>query len=178
MLWHEGIPRVDYMIIEFNELLKRKSYAKDIDLSFNMKSFLYQGDEIIFKSPVKAKGKASIQEDIIHFDVQVSFVIELTCTRCLDRYTSNFDINIFEEYTNNPKKESEDIIFITEDSIDMEEVIKNNILLSLPIKKLCSNDCKGLCQHCGANLNKSQCNCSQDDIDIRMAKLKDLFLSD
>ncbi|SHI69163.1 uncharacterized protein SAMN05444401_1365 [Clostridium amylolyticum] len=166
------------MKIEFNDLFKRKNFTKDLEGTFTMESFLYEGDEIVFKSPVKAKGKASVLEDIIQLDMEVSAVIELTCTRCLDRYTSNINLNIFEEYTNDSQKENEDIIFITEEYLDIKKVITDNILLSLPIKKLCSNDCKGLCQNCGANLNRNTCNCPQEDVDIRMAKLKNLFLSD
>ena len=56
--------------------------------------------------------------------------------------------------------------------------MENNILLTLPIKRLCKEDCKGLCQQCGNNLNLSTCQCDNDDIDPRLAKLKDLFSTD
>ncbi len=166
------------MKIEFNDLIKRKNFTKDLEGTITMESFLYEGDEIIFKSPVKAKGEASVLEDILELNLEVSTDIELTCTRCLDRYTSNINLNISEVYTNDSQKENEDIIFITEDYIDIDKVIIDNILLSLPIKKLCSDNCKGLCQSCGANLNRTTCNCSKEDVDIRLAELKNLFLSD
>ncbi len=108
----------------------------------------------------------------------MSTTIEVTCSRCLDRYSTNIELSISEEYTNNQMQESEDVILVADSSIDLEQVIKENILLSLPIKKLCSEDCKGLCQNCGVNLNKGNCDCFKGDVDIRMANLKDLFLRD
>ncbi len=166
------------MILEIKDLSKRKNFTKHIDEVFNSESFLYNGEEISFLSPIKAKGKVSIREDLIELDLNISTTLELTCTRCLDRYPSDIDINIFEEYSQDTEQDNIDVIQITEDYIDLEKVIKDNIILTLPIKKLCRDNCKGLCQNCGTNLNHSECHCSKEDVDIRMAKLKDLFLSE
>ncbi len=166
------------MKLEIKDLLKRKNFIKDIDEIFHCDSFLYNSEEIKFLSPIKAKGKVSVRENLVVLDIEASTTLELTCTRCLDRYNSDITLNIFEEYSQDTKQENPDVIIITEDYIDLLKVIKDNIIVSLPIKKLCKDNCKGLCQSCGVNLNHEQCSCFKDDVDIRMAKLKDLFLSD
>ncbi|SUY61625.1 ribosomal protein L32 family protein [Clostridium sporogenes] len=65
-------------------------------------------------------------------------------------------------------------MLLKNEAIDVTEVIENNIIIELPIKRLCKKNCKGLCQQCGANLNFSKCKCEKD-IDPRLAKLKDFF---
>ena len=55
---------------------------------------------------------------------------------------------------------------------------RRSILFSLPMKVVCSEDCKGLCQHCGADLNEGDCGCSQENIDPRWAALVDIMEKD
>jgi len=87
-------------------------------------------------------------------------------------------IHAHEKFSNNSDNKDDEIIFIDGDTIDITNIVKNNIILSLPFKKLCKDDCKGICQNCGGNLNTTSCHCKEDDIDPRLAKLKDLFSAD
>jgi uncharacterized protein len=56
--------------------------------------------------------------------------------------------------------------------LPLHEMIREQIYLSLPMKFLCSADCKGLCPNCGANLNEVECDCDRDQMDPRWASLK------
>jgi uncharacterized protein len=58
--------------------------------------------------------------------------------------------------------------------LDLSEAIRQNALLAVPMKPLCREDCSGLCQQCGKDLNKGQCDCNKSEIDPRWAKLADL----
>jgi uncharacterized protein len=60
------------------------------------------------------------------------------------------------------------------DKIDVKPEVIEYSLLAVPMKKLCKNDCKGLCYHCGKNLNVDNCDCQDDSIDIRWQPLADL----
>ena len=71
--------------------------------------------------------------------------------------------------------EDEQIIFVEGDSIDITEIVENSIISTLPIKRLCKNDCNGLCHQCGKNLNEDSCQCTTNDVDLRLAKLQELF---
>ena len=84
------------------------------------------------------------------------------------------DIDIEERFTNNPDLEDEGIMFVDGDTINITEVIENCIISTLPIKRLCKEDCKGLCPEC-VNKNVENCNCIDYDVDIRLAKLRELF---
>ena len=59
------------------------------------------------------------------------------------------------------------------DSIDLDELVREQILLALPTRHLCREDCKGLCQKCGADLNAGDCSCEQGETDPRWAALAD-----
>jgi uncharacterized protein len=60
--------------------------------------------------------------------------------------------------------------------IDLDEVIFEQVVLQVPMKPLCSESCRGLCPHCGVNLNKTTCNCQNEVIDERLAVLKRIKL--
>ena len=62
--------------------------------------------------------------------------------------------------------------------IDIDDIVANNFLMNVEGKYLCSEDCKGLCQHCGADLNEGDCGCSQENIDPRWATLIDIMEKD
>jgi uncharacterized protein len=58
--------------------------------------------------------------------------------------------------------------------LDLREAIRQNALLAIPMKPLCREDCAGLCQKCGQDLNEGQCDCTKPEIDPRWSKLADL----
>ena len=68
-----------------------------------------------------------------------------------------------------------DLDYYTGEIVDLESILREQIILMLPLKPLCDETCKGLCPHCGANLNHETCTCSTDAVDspfARLAKLK------
>ena len=60
-------------------------------------------------------------------------------------------------------------------SLDVDKLVFDEILLNRPLKVLCSNDCKGICRTCGANLNHAPCSCCKTEPDPRMAAIRDVF---
>ena len=61
------------------------------------------------------------------------------------------------------------------EQIDIGEAVRDGMLLSLPMKNLCSDACKGLCPVCGTDLNYDQCGCDGEEADPRMQRLRDWF---
>jgi uncharacterized protein len=59
--------------------------------------------------------------------------------------------------------------------LDLTEVVRQNLLLTLPMSALCSSQCRGLCPDCGANLNEGPCGCQREEADPRLAALRDLL---
>lgn len=93
------------------------------------------------------------------YDADVS--LRMTCARCLKELEQknhyHFEHILVRELANN----NDDYIVAEGDVVDMSETALTDILLELPSKVLCSEDCKGLCPVCGADLNVSDCSCEQ-----------------
>ncbi|MFL0195945.1 YceD family protein [Clostridium sp. WILCCON 0269] len=167
------------MELNISELLKEKKVEKKLNLIIQ-EDGLYDGIEYIkLLQPISFIGTLSKVEDDFTLKGKLQGVLELTCSRCIEKFPYAIDIAIVEKFTNIDKVDRDDeIIFINSDVIDITQVIQNNIILTLPIKRLCKENCKGLCQQCGTNLNKFECQCKSHDIDLRLAKLKDMFFTD
>jgi uncharacterized protein len=166
------------MTIDVSSLLKRKIEKKEIHLVINESELFVSNKEVQCKKPVELEGVLSLTGSILSLDCEIDTELTLQCSRCVERFSYPLKFEIHEKFSNDPGDEDENIIFIDSDNIDITEVIENNIIITLPIKILCNEDCKGLCQHCGINLNVSTCNCDNKDTDPRLAKLKDLFSTD
>jgi uncharacterized protein len=110
--------------------------------------------------------------------------LELTCGRCLEPFTlpveGDFDLRYVPRTENVGEGEREvgeddlTTAFYDDDQIDVGELIAEQFHLALPMKPLCSEDCKGLCPHCGTNLNAGTCSCTEKWEDPRLAVLRAL----
>lgn len=161
------------MIINFSD-----SYlnAKKFDYEFTLNSINFDGEEIVSLEPVKVHGEVRVYNNILTLKAKVNTVLELTCSRCLENFSLPINLELEDKFTNNTSMdEDDDVVLVQGDALDIADTIVKNIISTLPIKRLCSENCKGLCQQCGTNLNKANCKCDNGDVDIRLAKLKDLF---
>lgn len=128
--------------------------------------------------------------DGIRVKGKVGGVVSMECTRCLQDYGQELDIDVDEFYRRpglsivNPEGRTasheievpeEDEYIVDEGIIDLNLLLNDYVMLGLPIKRLCDELCKGLCEVCGANLNEAECGCVIEDIDPRLAPLRELL---
>lgn len=167
------------MKISLNEIIEGQKLYLDlnVDVKLNVNDL---GDEISVISPVSFLGKIINQSGKILLIGKYSCDIEFICHRCLDHFTRKVQGNIEERLVldDSEESETEDFYSINNSKIDLREIIEDSLILSLPIKVICDDNCKGLCPICGANLNSDQCTCTEDKIDPRLAKLKELLQND
>ncbi|KKQ78552.1 MAG: hypothetical protein UT02_C0063G0002 [Parcubacteria group bacterium GW2011_GWC2_38_7] len=105
------------------------------------------------------------------------FSVKQTCSLCLENFISTISSSFEIEFKAAPaesieedhelEKEELDIVYIKGPEIDLFEVIREQIFLSLPMKPVCSPECLGLCPKCGANLNLDKCNCKVEPVGPR-----------
>lgn len=166
------------MLIDVSELFSNKNRKKEIHLELDKEKFSYENEFIQFSKPVKLHLIFKPIGDEIDLTGSIETELLLACSRCLETFSNSINIELNERLSKTLKSEDEDIIFIKNDRLDLNEIVENNIISMLPIKRLCNKDCKGLCHQCGINLNHSTCKCENEDVDPRLAKLKDLFSTD
>ncbi|AJA48151.1 hypothetical protein CPAST_c20810 [Clostridium pasteurianum DSM 525 = ATCC 6013] len=162
-------------MVNISDLINKKINKKDIDVVLDLKEFNDNYETYKVLEPIRVKATLTKQGDVISILGLISGKIQLTCSRCLQNFSYELQLELQEKLTNNPENKDDEIIFINNDKLELTEIVENNIIMSLPIQRLCKEDCKGLCQVCGTNLNKGSCNCDNPDIDPRLAGLKDLF---
>ena len=110
--------------------------------------------------------------------------VEISCSRCLSVFNCPLTLDIEEEYFPTtdvmtgvplPLPDEPGSFTVDEDNIlDLTEAIRQYVLLAIPMKPLCVEDCAGLCPACGANLNQASCNCPPETMDPRWSKLAEL----
>lgn len=104
----------------------------------------------------------------------------MPCDRCLESVEIPFKLE-FDEELDLAKTESEctedldEQPYVSGYNLDVDRLLSNELLLNLPMKVLCREDCKGICNRCGANLNYTECTCDRSSPDPRMSVIQDLF---
>lgn len=107
-------------------------------------------------------------------------VATFACDRCVSpfdtRLSSSYSMLYVSEESDTEQLEPTEvqIVSVGLNGIDIAEDVRQTLLLAVPLKLLCRESCKGLCPHCGRNLNESTCSCSEPTIDSRWEKLRKL----
>ena len=143
-----------------------------------------EDDGLRVAAPAKLAFDISKDNDQFRLVGQVQTVLELVCSRCLAPFTwpvdSSFDLRYQPRSRNigadEREIEEDDLTtaFCETETIDIGQLMREQFYLSLPMKPLCQEDCRGLCGQCGTNLNGGSCNCSREWDDPRLAALTKL----
>lgn len=131
-----------------------------------------------FVSPVSYTGKVTAFAGEARMEAEVTFTFEIPCDRCLEPIRSEYCYRFSHGLVRTLNQEdNNDYIQVEDEKIDVDELLRADILLELPSKFLCKPDCKGLCSQCGKNLNEGDCGCNKTRIDPRLEVLQQLIQS-
>ena len=122
--------------------------------------------EFLIKVTVNGKNRVNISGD-------TELVLGIPCDRCLTVTKQPIEIRIDENVDFDNLSENQE--YVTDRTIDVEKLLYSEIILNLPMKVLCKDDCKGICWKCGQNLNLKDCGCDTFVPDPRMAVISDIF---
>ena len=107
-------------------------------------------------------------------------LLEIPCDRCLEavptefilEFTKNIDLD---DSNDEQAMELDEKNYIDGYNLDVDKLLYNEILIGWPMKILCREDCKGICNMCGQNLNEGTCDCEDTSLDPRMSVIRDVF---
>jgi len=135
-------------------------------------------------APAQVNGRVRLLGNEAFVNGHLETRAQVECDRCLKPVEIPVSADFALEYITGAEYESTAVAELTEDemsvavfdgeAIDVDEVVKEQILLAVPTRMLCREDCKGICPECGTDLNSGECACKKDDIDPRWAALKNL----
>jgi uncharacterized protein len=125
---------------------------------------------------VNINGNLTKQGSFFILDALLESVLYFSCDTCLSPVTYELSVPMNERFGNSADDNDDiDIWQFIGKVIDLDEAIYTNLLLNIPMKVVCSNDCKGLCFKCGHNLNEGDCTCDKTHRDPRFESLYSLF---
>jgi uncharacterized protein len=145
------------------------------DLTAELPALELQDESMRFSGPVKAGLDVDNTGPVLAVKGEVSGKLTLTCGRCLEPFEYSFDVPVEETYAPDTGGEKGEAVPFSGDILDITPEVLKSIILALPMKAVCREDCRGLCPKCGKNLNEGRCDCESEDIDPRFSVLKDLF---
>lgn len=138
-------------------------------------------NQITLDGPVELNGEIRRRDERVQLKGTLFAAGTIECSRCLEpsqvKLSNEFDV-FFEPETDGSDYEVEvseenlSAARLTGDTIDLADFAREQVLLNLPVRVLCREDCQGLCETCGANRNLSPCNCGAEAIDPRWEALK------
>lgn len=154
------------MLIGLSELSQAEGKEIEIKVTYEPDRLVIGEDSFSIAEKDCATFKLNCpKKGLVHIEGGYSIKAIVPCDRCLTDVTVNVTVFI-----------SEDIdALIDESELDADELLYKEILMEWPQKILCSEECKGLCFKCGANLNHKECDCDRAVLDPRMAAILDVF---
>jgi uncharacterized protein len=164
---------LDVKELAVRKVLIRKSYAPG--------SVDYQTSEIKQVEPLEVNATAELLEGNIRVAGAIESKVELVCARCLEPVVEDVQRSFDLFYSPLPKDvkpeearlqdDDAEIGFFEGEGLFLADVLREQVLLALPMKVICRGDCRGLCPSCGANLNHEECRCETHTTDPRLASL-------
>jgi len=130
--------------------------------------------------PISVKGRVFSADKKLFVELSYKGCTQIHCDRCLKLFDRMFEGEVFtrliqgeepEEIT----EEETDVRYFLGDVLELDTMIQDDILLNLPLRLVCQPGCQGLCPTCGCDLNEGSCGCGQENVDPRLASLKDLL---
>jgi len=146
--------------ISVKEIFKKQMGAsEDVELELDPKA-LDLPESIILES-LTVKAKLYRLEDMVTVNAKLLAKLNLICDRCLDNFNTEVKFTFEREYLFDRKQENENDEGYVDKyfNVDISSAVREELLLAIPTKNLCKNDCKGICLTCGVNLNHEDCKC-------------------
>jgi len=163
------------MLLQCRSLFMGEVKSLPIDTELDFSQVEFQG-MYPFAESIRVTGAVTVRAGVVQLAARAQFVFHGQCDRCLGDYERTYDVPL--EHTlvaTLEDEENDDYILLDQYQLDLADLTMADILLELPYKSLCREDCQGLCSTCGKNLNEGLCGCTRKSVDPRLAVLGQLL---
>ena len=168
------------ILIDLREL-RLSEESLQVEGEFTNSDLVIDSELVHLESPVDARITVSLQGDCVRVTGHLRCTLSMTCCRCSKPIYASVDKDFAVDYWPDlVTKEGEelrlnyndlDVGFYQGDDFDLSAVISEQVVLEVPMKPVCRESCKGLCDQCGADLELEPCSCDRDRLDPRLAAL-------
>lgn len=162
------------MILDVTPVLRNPEKRIPFQFFLDLSDLEFAGRHPISR-PVEVEGEVRSSADVLTLTLTASTTLDAVCDRCgkefLQAKSVPYSCMLAEELQS---EDSDDIVLLEAGKVDVGDLARTAFLLDMDTKTLCSEDCKGLCPRCGANLNDGPCGCKRE-VDPRLAALAKLL---
>ena len=162
------------MLIDVRPILHTPGRRLDFQFELDLSELDFDGRTPVSR-PVAVEGEIRNTADLLELSLTARTILDAVCDRCGKEFLQDTEIEyrcmLAEELQD---EENDEIILLEDGKVDAGDLAWTVFILGMDSKVLCSEDCKGLCPRCGANLNVGPCSC-QKEPDPRLAALAKLL---
>lgn len=165
------------MKINISKISRCEGIKENFDIiDNNQYELIFNNQTFKTLPPLSVRGYAVNYEGKIEVELEeISAKVEMHCSRCIENYVQDVNASSTHIFVKEDFQTDEEQQLYKGDEIDLTEVVLNEITAELPMKPLCTTDCKGLCPVCGTNNNQTDCGCKTEEIDSRLQVLQKLL---
>ena len=162
------------MKVNVAQVRYRSGESVHFDLVEDFSPFDLGTEALSFSAPVHVQLQVTNTNNAVLVNGTIQTELKVMCGRCLEPFVYPLKQPYQDEWIF-PSQATEELLetalLLEKDDVDISQRIFEQIVLALPMKFICSEECQGLCLTCGANLNLTSCACKEDVIDPRFAAL-------
>jgi DUF177 domain-containing protein len=152
---------------------------------------LEEGGECHFLAPLAVKLQVYPAGDLVELAGELKTALGVSCSRCLNRFplelVVDIELTLAKELPSVTDEDGADVelsaeemglILVEGEEIDLSPLIAEQVIMALPYRVLCDENCKGVCASCGADLNQQKCQCKPENVLNKFAALKNYKIQD
>jgi uncharacterized protein len=166
------------MILDMRPLLRGELRSIKIDYMLTPETV----SGVCFDGDAHVEGAVTDNSGYMRLELKTALTYHGECARCLEEVDGVFEIDFERTVVNEGvlteaqlEDNVDEYVIIKDGMLDIDEQLKEELLLGFPTKILCSEDCPGLCSKCGKPLRQGDCGCPKKEIDPRLAVLATLL---
>ncbi len=148
------------MILQLKQIFDIEGEIKELDCNIEAEQLQDTYISQSLKTPIVLNGKIENRAGIVTMTYSCKFTLYHICDRCLKEFNREYVYNFEHTLIQATNTDSDEYIVCPDNTLDLSELAISDLLLQLPTKILCREDCRGLCYVCGQDLNEGECNCS------------------
>ena len=156
------------------DLLRRVGSSRPFAVAAPLAGLGATGAEVPADQPVTVEGTLERISEGIVVRAEITAPWSAACSRCLAPVSGIASVHVDEMFE--PAPLEGETYPLADETIDLEPLVRDALLLELPAAPLCRSDCAGLCAQCGADRNTTECDCQTEELDPRWAALRSLDL--
>lgn len=160
------------MLLDLKKLVEGSAVSLPFETSFDASGI----DSDVISGEVLVKGAVSDHSGLIVLEGEITPSLTAVCARCGNEFNYSVPTKLYAKVAASLENgDNDDFVIMEDQKIDITEIARSALILDLPSRFLCRDDCRGICQKCGADLNKNPCSCDDTERDPRWNALLGFF---